>query len=464
MPAVSRFVSDSIATFLLAFLNRGLGIGTGIVLARYLGPAAKGYIAYAPVALELFVTAMNGIAQAVTFQYGRNGLPGGAVHRAMVRIVLIASIPCALALAALALLVHSQHVLIAAAVALPFAMYTTAATGLLIAADRVSATNIQRTILASGFNAVTVAVVVLFRADYHVVLVAWVASYAAAAIYSYVALRPFVTDGSLPTREMVREQLTFGTSSGIAQLAGYVNVRIDVIIVSFTLGAVALGLYTLAVGVAELLWQLSSPLCMAAFPRISNGDPKESAKFTARLIRHVLAIMLPIGIICFIAGPHVIGLVYGSAFAASGEALRWILPGVVAYAVEIPLGYFLMIRLARPWWIVAIQSASIVICAALTFATVHRYGITGAAAATSVTYVGVVAVKAVIFARATGTHIFAMVLVTRDDLRALRSIVQRLVAQIVPARIRTPDLDARRAEASKSRPVSGPQPEESRVL
>ena len=431
---VSRFVSDSITTFLVSIVNRGLTIGVGIVLARYLGPVGKGYIAYAPIALMLFVTAMNGVAQAVTFQYGRNRLPGGAVHRAMTRIVTVASVPSTIALALVAWLVPSQHVLIYAAVALPFAMYATAAGGLLVGADRISATNVQSAIISTGFNAITVALVVLFHADYHVVLAAWVVSYAASAAYSYWASRPFIRDAEPATAEIVREQATFGATSGVAQLAGFLNMRIDVIVVSLTLGARALGLYTLAVALAELVWQITYPFCVAAFPRISIGDEAAAARFTARLIRHILTIMVPIGIVCFIVGPTLITLVYGPAFAASGGALRWIVPGVVAYAVEIPLGYYLMVRLARPWTIVIIQSVSIVVCAAITFATVHTFGIDGAAAATSITYIGVVIVKGMIFARATATAPVRMLLVGRDDIGALRHIVGRLASRLVMRR------------------------------
>jgi O-antigen/teichoic acid export membrane protein len=434
VPAVSRFVSDSITTLLVAIFNRGIGIGAGIVLARYLGPVGKGYVAYAPIVMELFVTAMNGVAQAVTYQYGRNGLPGAAVHRAMTRIVIAASIPLSIAIAVVAWLVPSQHVLIAAAVALPFALYTTAAMGMLIGADRISATNVQRAIISSGFNAVTVAVVVLLHADYRVVLGAWAVSYIAAAIYSYVAMRPFIKGDERATPAMVREQLSFGSTSGLAQLAGFINMRIDVIVVSFALGVKAVGLYTLAVNLAELLWQVSAPMATAAFPRIATGDEGASARFTAKLIRHILALMVPIGVVCFFAGPPLITLLYGHAFEASGGALRFIVPGVVAYAVEGPLGYYLLVRMARPWLIVAIQSASVVVCAGLTFATVHTYGIEGAAAATSITYVAVVVIKGSIFLRATGMKLRDLVMISSDDVRDVASIGQKIVRRFVPAR------------------------------
>ena len=193
-------------------------------------------------------------------------------------------------------------------------------------------------------------------------------------------MRPFIGDDTPATKAIVVEQASFGATSGLAQLAGYINMRIDVFIVSFVLGARELGLYSLTVNLAELMWQVSGPLCMAAFPRIGNSDDSTSAAFTAKLIRHIFLVMIPAGIFVFFAGPPLLVLAYGSAFAASGDALRWILPGVVAYSVEVPLGYFLLIRLGRPWLIVAIQSASVVVCAVLTLLGIHRFGINGAAA------------------------------------------------------------------------------------
>jgi O-antigen/teichoic acid export membrane protein len=211
--------------------------------------------------------------------------------------------------------------------------------------------------------------------------------------------------------------------------------RIDVIVVSFALGAGAVGLYTLAVGLAEMLWQLSSPLCIAAFPRIATGEEREGAAFTAKLIRHIIVLIVPVAALCFAIAPPLIGLVYGPAFEATGGAFRWILPGVAAYAIEVPLGYFLMVRLARPWLIVAIQCVSIAACGALTLATVHRFGIDGAAAATSITYIAVVLIKGAIFARATGTSARDLLLVRRDELLDAARLGRRLVARLSPIRV-----------------------------
>jgi O-antigen/teichoic acid export membrane protein len=184
-----------------------------------------------------------------------------------------------------------------------------------------------------------------------------------------------------------------------------------------------------------MMWQLSQPICMSSFARIARASNEEAAAFTARVVRHVLAIVAPVAIVAFVVGPYLIPLVYGSAFAETGEALRWLLPGIVAYSIEMPLGDYLMVRLARPGLIVAVQSGSIVLCAGLAVALIPHWGINAAAFATSVTYIGVIAVKSSVFSRATGIPTADLFLVNRQDLRALIKLAGRML-QTAGARTR----------------------------
>ncbi|HEY5340407.1 MAG TPA: hypothetical protein VIK27_05215, partial [Candidatus Aquilonibacter sp.] len=139
---MSRFVKDSLQTLALSGINRILGIAVGILLARSLGPAGKGTIAYTAIALELFIVVMGGVTQAVTYQLARNGIAGGTVYAAMLRIVAGIAFPAAAVITAVALLVPSQHDLLWVAVALPFATYGEATIGLLLGAQQVGATNV----------------------------------------------------------------------------------------------------------------------------------------------------------------------------------------------------------------------------------------------------------------------------------------------------------------------------------
>jgi O-antigen/teichoic acid export membrane protein len=332
-------------------------------------------------------------------------------------------------LAVVGALVPSQAPLIAVAVAVPFAMYGQATNGILLAADRVSATNVKALITGSVLNAVLIALLVLLHVDAWIVIWAWVASYVAAAGYTWFALRPFVREGGPPPGEIIREQAIFGLKAGGGQVAAYINLRIDVILVSAVLGARALGLYTLAVTVSELLWQLSQPVCWSAFGRIATAPRDESAAFAAKLVRHIVAIVLPVAAVLFIVGPVAIAIVYGAPFADSGGALRWILPGVAAYAAEIPIGYYLLVKEARPVLVVGCQTVSLLACAALTLITLPRWGIDGAAFATSATYIGVVVVQAAVFIRTTGIPVRDLLILRRDDFGRLSGLFARMRAR-----------------------------------
>lgn len=431
---MSKFISDSARTFCSSVANQATGIAVGIVLARYLGPVGKGYIAYAAICVQLVATATGGIAQAVTYQYGACGLPGAAVYKAMRGIVGCAAAVTVAILVTMALMVPSQAVLLWAALAAPFALYVQATSGMMYAANRVSATNVQSLIVGTGYAVLTLAAVVAFGSNYEIVLGVWAGSYVAAACYSWWIVRPYVADGAATSRAIVWEQLTFGGKTSAAQVAASLNMRIDIFVVNAVLGAVALGVYTLAVAIGELLWQLGTPITVAAFPRIITAPPAEAAAFTAKLIRHILALVVPAAALLWVLAPTLITGVYGPAFRGAGDALRWLMLGMVAYAAEAPLGYYLLVRLKRPGLILAIQASSAVVCAAITIATVRSFGILGAAAATTVTYVAVVVVKAWIFHTATGISPAKLLFVDLDEVRDALRLMIRMVARLRPAR------------------------------
>ena len=146
-------------------------------------------------------------------------------------------------------------------------------------------------------------------------------------------------------------------------------------------------------------------------------------------MRSVVALQVVLGIVLFVAGPWLIVHVYGAAFAGAGTVLRILLPGLVVYAVETFLGYFILVQVRRPLLLFAVQGTSAVLCAVLTLLLLPRFGMNGAAAATTVTYVGVVAFKSLYFRRKTGIGLREQWLVTADDVRMLYRRVRRHVPQ-----------------------------------
>jgi O-antigen/teichoic acid export membrane protein len=198
-----------------------------------------------------------------------------------------------------------------------------------------------------------------------------------------------------------------------------------VFLISALLGPRMLGIYTLAVSTGEILWSISLPVIWAALENIAGDTFAEAAKLAAGLMRSVVALQVALGIVLFIAGPWLIVHVYGVAFESAGTVLRILLPGLVVYAVETFLGYFILVQVQRPLLLCAVQGTSAVLCAVLTLLLLPQFGMQGAAAATTVTYVGVVAFKSLYFQRKTGIGLREQWLVTADDVRMLYRRVRR---------------------------------------
>jgi O-antigen/teichoic acid export membrane protein len=297
----------------------------------------------------------------------------------------------------------------------------------MLGAGLIAATNVQRAFANALFNAAAILALLAFHAPTEIVLILWILGYVSGAVYAALAIRPLVREGQ-SSAPVLADQARFAAKSGLASGVGYVNMRINVVVVSIVLGPTALGVYTLAIGLGELLWQFSQPVCWAAFGRVAREPLDESAQFTAKVTRHVLALLVPIAVIAFVIAPVVVTFVYGGAFAQAGPALRWLLPGIVAYAIEAPLGYFLLVKLGRPMLIVAIQTVSSVSCVGVTLLTIGTWGIEGAALASSITYIAVVAAKAFVFVRATGVGAGALFVIGPEDLRQAQ-IGRRLLAR-----------------------------------
>jgi O-antigen/teichoic acid export membrane protein len=96
-----------------------------------------------------------------------------------------------------------------------------------------------------------------------------------------------------------------------------------------------------------------------------------------------------------------------------------LLPGILAYSLEISLGFFIMVKLKRPKANLIMQVCSTVACAILTLVLLPRYGLLGAAFATSVTYAGVTVAGVVLFLRATRLPASRLFLFRREDLTGL---------------------------------------------
>jgi|SRR5579872_83020 len=414
---MSEIAQKSIQTFFARIATQSAGVLTGILLARALGPYGKGLFTYVGTLLSVLQTIGSGQSAAVSWQYGRRKRPSGSVLRATLVVLAWATIVISSVLLGIALFVPGQRVLIAVAIAAPFAFLAQIALGFFLADGKVTTCNIQSFITPFGFLAALSATYFLIHGGIATALALWVLAVACSAVYSVVMLRPYFRNAGENYRSLVREQLFFGGRVSANAVVSLLNFRIDVFIVLFMLGAKALGVYSIAIGAGELMWQLSRPLGVSAFRRINSGTTKDAIYITAKCVRHSLLMVSAACVLLYFVAPFGITLVYGKAFAGAVPAVRVLLPGIVAYSMNPFFNGFFTQHRGRPGLPLAISTLSTLICALMTIATIGYLGIVAGALATSVSYTAAFLVNMFLFIRDTGISLKDLFKFGRDDIR-----------------------------------------------
>jgi O-antigen/teichoic acid export membrane protein len=147
------------------------------------------------------------------------------------------------------------------------------------------------------------------------------------------------------------------------------------------------------------------------------------------MTRTTLAFTAVIAIPAFLLGPRFVRAVYGPQFADAGVALRFILPGVVAYSVVAVLTRYVTGR-GRPGTTTLIVLGGLAANIALNIVLIPSVGISGAAAASSISYTATALVMVAAFTRLSGQGWLETLVVRPSDIvalaRASRALFERL--------------------------------------
>jgi len=123
---------------------------------------------------------------------------------------------------------------------------------------------------------------------------------------------------------------SYGIKGHFANVLSFLNYRLDMFLVMYFLNATSLGIYTIAVAIAEKMWFLPDILSSVLFPHISTYKDKNITPFLCRVI---FAIMILSSIAMILIGRYLIFIVYGKSYLASFFPLLFLLPGIVFLSI-----------------------------------------------------------------------------------------------------------------------------------
>lgn len=228
-------------------------------------------------------------------------------------------------------------------------------------------------------------------------------------------------------RSFTRAAFSYGMRAYLANVLGLLGYRLDVFVVNHDRGNTAVGLYGIAVGIAERLWMPSQAVSTALFPRIAEErDENVRRGITPLVARNTFWLTALLALPLYLLSGAIVNLLFGSAFAHSAVALQAILPGIVAFSAARVLSSDLTGR-GRPGLMSILTGVSVAVNFGLNLILVPRYGIVGASLASTFSYSLLLLLTLAAYCRLAKVSVRTVLVPTREDGAAYLRLFRRLL-------------------------------------
>jgi O-antigen/teichoic acid export membrane protein len=222
--------------------------------------------------------------------------------------------------------------------------------------------------------------------------------------------------------QVLKTFLGYGSQGYLANLLAFFNYRLDSLLVNGLAGIASLGYYSISVAIAETLWNLANAFSLVMFPHVSSLDRAEANRITPIVCRNTVAVTLVGAIVMFAVSRPFILLVFGPALLASVAPLWLLLPGIVTLTPAKVISSYLS-GIGKPYYSAYISGGTVILTIALDLVLIPRFGIAGAAAASSVVYTCTAVASVSIFMRESGAGLIDTLVVQTSDFARYRRLM-----------------------------------------
>ena len=426
---MSTFTKNTTITFAARILSLILGIGISITIARLLGPKGKGIYTLAVLLPSLIVTLGNlGIGPATVYyvaqgNYRRQEILGNNIVYAIVigAVEVLAGLIIALFFHQSTFPGVAQIYLLIALALIPGSLLFAYLQNILLGAQRFKEYNLIAIIQSLLFLAFIIIALWMLKTGIMGVLVSGALAWLLTDLVLFILAGKVAGGISFKLNlAYLRKASVYGIQTHISNIIAFLNYRMDMFLVNGFLNPVAVGFYSIGVGLAEKLWLVSQSASTVLFPRVAaENDEKKRKEFTPLVARSILWISILGALVIFFLSRWLIILLYSKAYLLSVQPLQILLPGIVALSIGRILANDIAGR-GRPILNTYVGAGAFVTNLALNLIWIPRYGIAGAAGASTVSYTVILLGELFFYCHLSGNHWTVAILPQRGDLGLYR--------------------------------------------
>lgn len=423
---------DAGQTMAVEIWSIALGLALSIMLARMLGPEGNGLYALALLLPTTMAQMLNlGVAPANIYYVGRGEI---TLRRALNTTTRLGIIVGLIGLVMAPLIVHFRgaqwfpgvppSLMLLAFAAYPIGLFQAYYITLLTAVKDFRRFNRTLAIMPT----VTLALAVLFILPMGMgvagAVLAYLIGQGAGTVMSRISLRAHLQpakdeDTGEGWWAYGRRCIQYGWKAHLSNILAYVNYRADVFLVNFFLNPALAGIYFVAVQVAERLWLPSKVLSTVLLPRMAEMHAtSDTRKITPLMSRLVLWGTIVICVLVALVATPVIRLLFGAVYLDAIPPLLWLLPGIALASSSRIVANDFAAR-GRPEWNSWLSAAVLGVNIVTNVVLIPRWGLNGAAIATTISYVFNMVVKTIIYSKVAKSPWYDQVIPRREDFRLL---------------------------------------------
>jgi O-antigen/teichoic acid export membrane protein len=422
----ATFVQNVISTFLVQLLQLFCLIAAAAIIARWLGPKGKGIIDLAllvPGMLSLFLS--GGIGVANVYFAGTRRLDTPILTENSVKFAIVSTILGALIVGVLItsgwLLVLVPGVgiwlIVLATVGLPFRLLSGYLSGILLGLQRIITVNMINLVQGMLTLVFTILLVISLRMGLSGAILSSLGSGMVGLIILIIILRReggvFKPHGDPSAMYSV---LSFGLKGYIGNVLQFFNYRLDMFFVNYFIGSASVGIYGVSVAFAEILWYFPNAVGFVIFPKATATRPEVMSGFTPKVFWITLGVTALGAIGLVVLGKSLIQLIFSLDFVGSYLPMLVLLPGVVLLG-----GAKVLTNEIAGWGYPQYNSfnagVALILTVILDLILIPRFGILGAALASSICYT-------VIFFASVGFYLIASRRITGSNVERYKQEIK----------------------------------------
>ncbi len=219
--------------------------------------------------------------------------------------------------------------------------------------------------------------------------------------------------------------LTYGLKTHLANTITLVNYRLDQLLIGFFINSYSVGIYNVAVIIVEKVWSLTNPLITVLFPEMASmKNLNERKEITCKITRILNFFNMFIGVGFLIVMKPLIILSFGQEYESAILIANILLIGILAMNIDKVLSNDIA-SLGKPEINMRITNMTFVLNLLLALILLPKFGLIGAAIATTSSYFITLLLKIKAYAKIYSIKYREMLIITKTDFKYLISLVAR---------------------------------------